>query len=108
MPLPEGLLEGVKDYLDITWTMDEAGERKLSDIIESGINDLNRIIGGKDCELDFTKNDLPLMLLKDYCRYARSNALDEFEENYQSEIIRLQYQYEVDKYEAEENANSDV
>lgn len=101
MPLPEGLLDGVKNYLDITWTMDDAEEQKLSGIIERGMNDLSRIVGGKDCVLDFTKEELPRALLMDYCRYVRSNAMDEFEKNYQSEIIRLQIQYEVDNYDPE-------
>lgn len=96
MALPEGLLEDVKNYLDITWD-DEATEKKLTGIIERGMKYLNNIAG---TELDYTEEDKSKELLMDYCRYVRSNALESFQTNYLHELLSLQIQQEVARYEA--------
>ncbi len=103
--LPEGLLEDVKNYLDITWK-DCAGDEKLSGIISRGMKYINSVAGA---ELDYMEEDKPRELLFDYCRYTRSNALDEFQLNYQHELLALQIEYEVKAYAAaQESDNSDV
>lgn len=79
------LLDDVKNYLDITWS-DDATDRKISGIISNGMYYL-RLKGGQ--ELDFQDNPLANQLLKDYCRYARDNALDVFENNYKALILAL-------------------
>ena len=99
--LPEGLLTAVRNYLDITWE-DPAGDEKLSGIIARGIKYINSVAGA---ELDYTVEDKPRELLFDYCRYVRSNALDEFQNNYLHELLSLQIAQEVKDYVAE---NSDV
>ncbi len=95
--LPEGLLEDVKNYLDITWD-DPAGDEKLSGIIARGIKYINSVAG---VELDYSVEDKPRELLFDYCRYARSNALNEFAVNYQHELLALQISQEVKDYASE-------
>lgn len=99
--LPEGLLTAVRNYLDITWE-DPAGDEKLSGIIARGMQYINKVAGA---ELDYTVEDKPRELLFDYCRYARSNALDEFQGNYLHELLSLQIAQEVKDYVAE---NPDV
>jgi hypothetical protein len=94
MALPEGLLDAVRNYLDITWE-DEAGDVKLSGIIARGIKYLDHVAGE---ELDYTTEDKPLELLLDYCRYVRSNALDEYLMNYLPELLSLQIHAEVGAY----------
>jgi hypothetical protein len=100
MSLPDGLLAAVKNYLDITWELDETGERKLSGIISRGMAYLNSVAG---VELDYTVEDKPRELLFDYCRYVRSNALEEFQNNFLHELLTLQMQYEIKSY-MQENA----
>jgi hypothetical protein len=95
MALPEGLLEAVRNYLDITW-VDAAGDGKLSGIIARGIKYIDGIAGAA---MDYTVEDKPRELLFDYCRYARSNALDEFQKNYLHELLTLQLIKEVEAYE---------
>lgn len=99
--LPNGLLDAVRNYLDITWD-DSAGDAKLSGIIARGMQYLNKIAGQ---ELDYMIEDKPRELLFDYCLYVRSNALSEFQANYQRELLSLQMEYEVKRYAAE---NTDV
>ena len=103
MALPEGLLEDVKNYLDITWD-DEATEKKLTGIIERGMKYINSVAGE---ELDYSKEEKPKELLLDYCRYVRSNALESFQTNYLHELLILQIQKAVARYEAE-NTDTDV
>lgn len=97
MALPEGLLNDVRNYLDITWE-DPAGDEKLSGIISRGMKYIDGIAGKL---MDYTLEDKPRELLLEYCRYVRSNALEEFQKNYLPELLTLQMIEEVATYEAE-------
>ena len=99
--LPEGLLEDVKNYLDITWT-DIGTDIKLTGIIARGMKYIDGIAGSA---MDYTTENKPRELLLDYCRYARSNALNEFQKNYLHELLTLQITLEVEAYE---QANSNL
>ena len=94
------LLSEVKNYLDITWN-DEGTDNKVYALIKSAKSYLNRKAGVEivyESDNDDLLDEDAVMLLKDYIRYARSNALDEFEKNYTHEIISLR-----DKYLGERN-----
>lgn len=88
------LLEAVRNYLDITW-VDAAGDEKISGVIDRGIKYIDSLAGS---ELDYAAEDKPRELLFDYCRYVRSNALDEFQTNYLHELLSLQISEEVKAY----------
>lgn len=103
MYMDETLLIDVKNYLDITWD-DEATNSKLTGIIKRGIKYIDSVAG---TEQDYTKDDKAKELLLDYCRYVRSNALSEFQNNYLSELLTLQIKQEVAAYEAE-NTDTNV
>jgi hypothetical protein len=94
MALPVGLLEAVRNYLDITWE-DPGGDDKLAGIIARGIKYID---GAAGTTLDYTIEDKPRELLFDYCRYVRSNALNEFQNNYLPELLTLQINQEVKDY----------
>lgn len=87
MALPDGVLAAVKNYLDITWA-DNAGDIKLSGIIARGMAYIDGVAGSA---MDYTIEGKPLELLLDYVRYARSNALDEFQSNYLHELLSMQH-----------------
>ena len=92
--LPDGLLDDVRNYLDVTWrNADE--DSKLTGIISRGMKYLDSVAGE---ELDYEEEDKPRELLFDYCRYTRSNALNEFQLNYLHELTSLQIQKEVARY----------
>jgi len=101
MALPEGLLDAVRNYLDITWE-DSAGDEKLSGIVARGIKRIDKV-AGEAC--DYTIEDTPRELLFDYVRYVRSNALDEFQSDYLSELLDFQNQREVARYIAEQSTD---
>lgn len=92
--LLEELLEAVRNYLDITWD-DEDTNTKLTGIVERGIKYIDNVAGA---ELDYSVEDKPRELLFDYCRYVRSNALNEFQKNYLHELLSLQISEEVRAY----------
>lgn len=95
------LLDDVKNYLDITWT-DEAEDKKLAGIIKRGIAYLDDKAGA---ELGYLTEGTPKALLLDYVRYVRAAALDEFEVNYQHELLTLNLKYRVKEWaDAEKEA----
>lgn len=83
--LPEGLLAAAKTYLKITW-QDDATDAEITGYINRGMARLQQIAGAP---LDFTAEEQPQALLLDYCRYARSQALEVFEKNFQAELLDL-------------------
>lgn len=93
-PIATELLPAVKNYLDITW-QDPDGEEKLKGIIARGMAYLNNVAGEK---LDYAEEEKGRELLMDYCRYVRANALEDFQNNYLSELLSLQIQTEVARY----------
>lgn len=83
--MPEGLLDDIKNYLDITWH-DQAGEKKLSGMIQRGMSYINDKGGA---EFDYSKEEKPRELLFNYVMYERSGVLNEFFIAYLDEIIAL-------------------
>jgi hypothetical protein len=59
MALPDGLLDAVRNYLDITWT-DAEGDIKLTGIIARGMKYLDAVAGE---ELNYSAEDKPRELL---------------------------------------------
>lgn len=83
------MLDAVKDYLKITWDDEDAA---IQSMIERGKAYLNDLTGA---ELDFDSDGPARALLLDYCRYVYNNASEYFEENFASELLRLQLQMGV-------------
>ena len=86
MAMPDGMLTAVRNYLDITWA-DAEGDTKLTGIIGRGIAYIDRIAGRAQ---DYTVPGSAQALLYDYCRYARSNALEDYQRNFLHELNALQ------------------
>ena len=78
------LLEQVKSYLKVTWDDEDA---LIENYINRGKAKLNELVGA---ELDFETEGHARSLLFDFVRYAYNNATEYFEENFRSEILRLQ------------------
>lgn len=101
--LPEGLLETVKNYLDITW-QDEATDKKLTLMIENGIAELDYLSG---FENDYTIAGKAQSLLFSYVMYDRANCLDDFKKNYQPDIIAFINQAKVRAYVESQSTESE-
>lgn len=89
--LPEGLLDLVKNSLNITWN-DPATDADVAGSIARGIAYLDRTAGKPE---DYMTAGLAQMLLLEYCLYDRSNALAEYQDNYLHELLSLQIEAEV-------------
>ena len=99
------MLDELKNYLDITWD-DEKTNEKIAGILERAKKVLSSYAG---VDLDFS--DLSdRQLLFDCCRYIRSNAYEEFKDNYSAELIMLRAKYAVsaaqNKGDGDENAEN--
>ena len=79
------LLQIVKKYLVID-DEDKDADDLLIEYIEGGKRYLDDIAGHT---LDYFSFGLPRSLLLDYCRYARSQALEVFGQNYSGELLKL-------------------
>lgn len=78
------MLTDVKAYLKITWDDEDTS---LTGMIARGKGYLNELTG---VTLDFETEGQAKSLLLDYCRYNYNNAMEYFEENFGSSILRLQ------------------
>ena len=92
--IPAALLADVKNYLNITWE-DLATDERIRGLIASATADLDDYAGE---ELDYLSDGLPRTLMMDHVRYARDEALDVFENNYRTQLIRLRNRRRVTGY----------
>lgn len=83
------LLSEVKSYLHITWDEENPEIQKM---IDRAISYFKSIVGQ---DVDFIEDGQNRQLLLDRCRYVRNHAVEEFEENFGSEIRNLQFRYYV-------------
>lgn len=77
------LKEAIKRYLRIDWNEDDD---LIIEYIQNGINHLDGIAGAS---CDYTIAGRPRSLLFDYCRYARSQALEVFDKNFEADLLSL-------------------
>ena len=91
------LLETVLNDLDITFN-DEVLKKKINRIMESGKAYLEDKFG---MEVGFEKDKIALELLISYCRYGRSNAIEQFEHDFKSNLTAFALRGALKKKEAE-------
>lgn len=84
--------QAVMDELGYSETNDEEINRRVNRYIQEGMGVLNRTAG---TAIDYAEDDLAMSLLKTYCRYANSHALEHFKDNNLSELQSLNFDYNV-------------
>ncbi len=89
----EKLLEEVKSFLNFTWT-DEAKENRIKEFINSSLAYLNEVAG---VEIDITTDYLARELFFNRVLYMDSNALDDFQKNYNGMLNELKIKYHADE-----------
>lgn len=94
------MIEKLKKYLSITWEDDDIDNR-LEELLEQSKTSLNSLIG---VELDYEDKELEELLFN-RVRYAYNNSIEYFEENFKSEILRLQLQKGVEALEIKNSNN---
>lgn len=99
--------DDLKNYLDITY-VDSEVDAKLIGICRRAEAHLRVMIGDSDLKFAAAMPDQAvLQLLFDCCRYIRSNALEEFDLNYASEIWALRANHHIRTAELEEGEEDD-
>ena len=88
------LLDDIKNSLDYTFE-DDGMDKKIMDSIMRGKARLNDIAG---CDMNYSLAGEHRTLLLNYCRYDLAGKADEFEKNYQSQILSLQISRELEMY----------
>lgn len=83
------MLARVKDFLNYTWE-DEGRDRRLESYIRSSQSYLCSVAG---VDIDFDADDLALDLLFNRVLYMDSQALDDFNKNYNDMINELRIKY---------------
>lgn len=78
----EILLEDILNELDITFD-DEQTKKKIADIAKRGKARLEQLAGHT---IDFAENMQARELLFSYCRYGRSNAIEQFEHDFSCQL----------------------
>lgn len=92
----EGLLDEVKNFLDITWD-DEAADKKLTGQIRRGIAYITSKTGVDASAFDGEGVDYRAQeLLFNYVLYDRAGSVDQFKKNYLSDIVGLHTRWEVE------------
>lgn len=81
----EQLFEAVLNDLDMTYN-DESTKKRIKDIMERGKAYLDDKFG---TAIDYETDKQARELLFSYCRYGRSNAIEQFEHDFLSMILNL-------------------
>lgn len=92
----EKLKRIVKQKCNITWE-DEETEQRINEIIEDAIITVSDKIGTTK-EIDFSIPGKERNLFKNYCFYEWNNKVNDFDKNYENEILQLRQKYEVNQY----------
>ena len=98
----EKLLEDILNELDITFS-DEAFEKKIAGIMKRGKDYLNDKFGSK---IDYEKDGQAMELLVSYCRYGRSNAIEQFQHDFAPELTALAIRGAIEAQQVTENTES--
>lgn len=94
------LLEDILNELDITFN-NEAFNKKIAAIMKRGKDYLNDKFGS---EIDYTKDGQAMELLVSYCRYGRSNAIEQFKHDFAAELTALALRGAMEVKEESESA----
>lgn len=88
--IPADLLVEVKDNLFVTWS---DNDKQINIIILKSMNYLQSKVSQPLLIDVFSGYDIEHTLLVERCRYDWNNALDEFEDNFGSEILAFIQKY---------------
>lgn len=78
----EILLEDVLNEIDVTFD-DKRTRKRIKEIMQQGKERLEQL---KGAAIDFEKEKTARTLLFSFCRYGRSNAIEEFERDFSQQL----------------------
>ncbi len=92
----------VLDYIGYSTDCDREVKERVDGFIKDAVFRLDEIAG---TEVDYDQDRHARTLLKDYCRYLNSHAIELFEENFKTQLGSLHWNYRVKEFQenAEQN-----
>lgn len=96
-----GQLADVKRYVNITWSDDDTDLRVMQIMVDAEA-EMDHLLGA---EIDYFAPGAERRLYLDYCLYAWNKSLDEFEEAYRRDILRVRHKYEVARFREKERGS---
>ena len=90
------LLDKVKNYLRITW---EEEDDDVASMIDRGIAYFKM----RGVDVNFVEQHAAQQLLLDWCRYVRNYRLEDFENNFLSELLNIQLNFVFESEVGESN-----
>lgn len=99
----EILLEDILNELDITFD-DKATKKKMWDYMQQGKARLEEL---KGAAIDFATEMTARMLLFSFCRYGRSNAIEQFEHDFSSHLTSFALNEAVANVQKKESGATD-
>ncbi len=96
--MPEELFYELRNELDRTWD-DPEEDKKLMSILSRAQHKINKYAGA---EIDYSTDLNAKQLLFDCCRYIYNKASEDFENNYNSELLMLRAGYAVEAEDEKE------
>ena len=95
--ISDEIKQAVMDELGYGEDSDEERKRRVDRYIQEGMSYLNRVAG---TVVDYASDALAMSLLKTYCRYANSHALEHFKDNNLADLQSLNFDYNVQEFQA--------
>lgn len=99
----KALLDVILNDLDIT-SNDDMTKKKIERNMDSGAAYLEDKFG---MEIDFEKDKIALDLLISYCRYGRSNAIEQFPNDFKSDLTAFALRGALKKQEEAQGAQDE-
>lgn len=95
----EVLKDEVLDYIGYSTDCGEEVRNRVDGFIKDAVFRLDGIAGA---EVDYNTDRDARVLLKDYCRYLNSHAIELFEENFKTQLGSLHWNYRVKEFQGNE------
>lgn len=97
MAVSDSLLADAKCRLNITWE-DEQTDKRLASILADGMAYIDDKLGEPG---DYEAPSYARLLLMEYVRYARDEAMDVFEQNYLSSLLAARDERRVARFDGQ-------
>lgn len=82
MTADDVLMEDILNALDVTFDDEHTG-KKIRDLMHQGQARIEQL---KGAQVDFAEDQMARMLLFSFCRYGRSNAIEQFEHDFACQL----------------------
>lgn len=102
----DALVIEVKEKIKITWS-DPDTDKRVKSIVLAALKICDFKIGAHEDEIDYEEEGQEKLLFLNFCMYEWYDRAEEFDSNYQNELLQLRMKYQVKHKEEEEAVEED-